>query len=99
MTAPSNSHVRVRAIVCVLSLLASTTAVPQRSDLLSRLEAAEQRWKQAALENYAYEKPDSIEVSFDPEPGFPVSVAIDYRKRRSDDEFYFDVSNFVRGGD
>lgn len=154
MTAPSNSLGRARAIVYVLFSLASTTAVPQRSDLLSRLEAAEQRWKPAALDNYAYTftfrasyvyvdcegdsfrtrivngapenlpgcdrlrsayatvphlfafvrealdaKPDSIEVSFDPELGFPVSVAIDYGKRTSDDEIYFDVSSFVRDGE
>lgn len=142
---------RIRAIAFVLSLLASTMAMPQTSDLPSRLETAEQRWKQAAPKNYAYtftfrasyvyvdcegdsfrarivngapenlpgcdrlrsayatvphlfafvrkalaEKPDSIEVSFDPELGYPVSVAIDYQKRTSDDEFYFDVSTFVR---
>jgi hypothetical protein len=143
----------MRVIALALtSLLLGHAALPQPGDLESRLDAAEQRWKRAALGSYEYtfsyrafyvfvdcegdgfrtkvidgvvaptsdcralrdmhatvpqlfsfvrnelaQKPDHIEVTFDPELGYPATFGVDPRRNRSDDEFYFEVSGFVRG--
>jgi hypothetical protein len=45
---------RIIAFALVSLLLISHSALPQPSDLKSRLDAAEQRWKRAALSSYEY---------------------------------------------
>ena len=142
---------RLFAIALALLSLSSASAMAETSDVLARLEAAEQRWTVAALNTYEYtftyrafwsfdgcendtfrtqvvngvalsgcealrqpfgtvpqlfafirnalaKKPDSLEVSFDPENGCPVSFRVDYKARVSDDGVYFEVTGFTHNG-